>query len=134
MATIFETKVEILNILSDIKSGKIVPRGFIGICGIIHEHIDPSETDNVRNTLKEIFFEWLTSKGLKISTFALRYPVDGKSNYYEQYRKNTLWNNSVRWELLDFMINYLQKEVNNKGCITDCDGYKLKMSTVNTDI
>lgn len=109
MATIFKTKVEILRILSDIKSGKIVPRKFTGICENVREHACSSMYVDTLIILKNIFKEWLISKSLEVTILNTTFPVENSRLYYIDAEKGTLWDNPIRWELIDFMIKYLQK-------------------------
>jgi hypothetical protein len=106
------TKVIILNALLDIKAN--VKKSGVGICSNvmyrIPENWSPSDKDQVRKELYQLFPKWKHYRG------DLASPIEGSlSKYYDQndkFKKTTKYGR-LRHNLLNFLIKTVKQELSN---------------------
>ena len=103
-----------LNAALDIKAGNFDKR--YGICGNMEHKVDdevPEECYESRRILKQAFYSWPKFSG------DVQFPINdpkGIETVYNAYSYLPKWTGEygeLRFELLDHIINFLEKEIEN---------------------
>lgn len=96
--------VELREVVPQLKLGQLHTRFSlkIGICANVHAYFGKHGDESIY--LKNIMRQWEGK-----ATFTCMYPVGGPEEYDRESLSQTLWLNPRRLELLDWLIEELQK-------------------------